>query len=724
MSELLKNLNPIQEEICKKINGPVLILAGAGSGKTRVLTHRIAHLILDHEVDPRMILAVTFTNKAAKEMKKRIEQLLARSISSLWIGTFHSIFARILRIDGKLLGYESNFTIYDTDDSKNVLKAILNDIGINAKEFPPKYFLNEISRKKDRLIEALAIKYNQDFGRDDLIQYIYYRYEAELKKSNAFDFNDLIVKTILLFKSFPEILEKYQNYFRYILVDEYQDTNKAQYTLIKLLSNKHKNLTVVGDEDQSIYKWRGADISNILNFEADFENAIVYRLEENYRSTKQILSAANFVVKNNQSRLGKTLWTNNDEGAKISVLECRSDRDEAVHVLKKLKEFRKENKLKYEDCVILYRTNSQSRVIEEEIRKRGIAYQIIGGQKFYERKEIKDFLAYLRLVVNPSDSIAFKRAISAPARGIGLTSLEKVASFANIHVLSLYDTLLRLNEVTTVNKGTANKFLVFRELIDRFIAEKELKSASYVAELIFEDSGLFAYYKMDDSHDSQSRLENLHQLLQSIKEFSEKNPEANLENFLQEVQLISDIDQYNEDSDKLTLMTLHSSKGLEFPLVVIIGTEDGLLPHENSKYAASEIEEERRLFYVGITRAEKQLVISWCRNRVRGYGNHVASQISPFLTEIPPSAINYENTVIDPYQASYAGNQITEEINEFDQRETLRLGMWVEHDEFGKGQILELNGIGDSARITVKFDSLTKKLIAKYANLQPVEFID
>ena len=724
MSELLQNLNTIQSEICKKINGPVLILAGAGSGKTRVLTHRIAHLITDHEVDPRSILAVTFTNKAAKEMKNRVENLLARSVSNLWIGTFHSIFARVLRIDGKHLGYDSSFTIYDTDDSKNVIKAILNDIGINAKEFPPKYFLNEISRKKDRLINPAEIKFEQDLDRDDLIQYIYFRYEAELKKSNAFDFNDLIVKTILLFKECPEILEKYQNYFRYILVDEYQDTNKAQYTLIKLLSDKYKNITVVGDEDQSIYKWRGADISNILNFEADFENASVYRLEENYRSTKQILSAANYVVKNNQSRLGKTLWTNNDEGAAISVLECRSDRDEAVYVLKKLKKFRNEYNLNYNDCVILYRTNSQSRVIEEEIRKRGIAYQIIGGQKFYERKEIKDLLAYLRLVINPSDSIAFKRAVVSPSRGIGATSIEKISNFANIHSLSLFETLSRLNEVTTINKGAANKFLAFRELIDGFISQKDICSASQLAEQIFEDSGIFAFYKMDDSHDSQSRLENLHQLLQSIKEFSEKSPDASLEDFLQEVQLVSDIDQYNESSDRLTLMTLHSSKGLEFPLVIIIGAEDGLLPHENSKYAASEIEEERRLFYVGITRAEKQLVISWCRNRIRGYGNHVASQISPFLTEIPQSALNYENTVIDSYQNNIITKPEVEEINEFDQREQLRLGMWVEHDEFGKGQILELNGIGDSARITVKFDNLTKKLIAKYANLQPVEFID
>jgi DNA helicase-2/ATP-dependent DNA helicase PcrA len=718
---LLDNLNPDQQKICRHINGPVLILAGAGSGKTRVLTHRIAHLILDHRISARSILAVTFTNKAAKEMRKRVESLLNQNVDSLWIGTFHSIFARILRIEAAHIGYSSAFTIYDTSDSVNVVKSILKSHDLDPKQYNPKSFYFKISSWKDRLVSASNVQYHQSMLQEELEQYVYMRYEQLLKQNNAFDFNDLIVKPIELFRLKPEILDKYQNYFKYIMVDEYQDTNHAQYQLIRLLSQKYQNVTVVGDEDQSIYKWRGADISNILNFEQDFENGTTFRLEQNYRSSSVILNAANGVVKHNDERLGKTLWTNNATGDKITLLETDNDREEAVQVLKKLMKEVKARDLTYGDCVILYRTNAQSRVLEDALRRKGMAYQLVGGQKFYDRKEIKDIVAYLRVIVNAADALACKRIINVPARGIGDKTVEKIQAFADANKIPFYNALGAVRQAKILPAAAEKKVGLFKLMMDELQSLASELNAYELAERLLDATGIVDQLKLEGSIESQSREENIQELLSSIAEFVRERDENSLQQFLEEVQLLSDIDQMNDEQDRVTLMTMHSAKGLEFPIVFIVGMEEGLFPHENAVFE-NNLEEERRLFYVGITRAEQKLYLSWAKTRLKNYQSIRATMKSSFLREIPRELIDVDNMRSgSSYSSKRDQNSDQDDIvyDDFNQSSSsYRVGMMVELDVFGRGRIANVSGLGEMAKITVVFESGTsKKLVAKYANL-------
>jgi DNA helicase-2/ATP-dependent DNA helicase PcrA len=719
--QLLDNLNPDQGNICRHINGPVLILAGAGSGKTRVLTHRIAHLILDHHVSARSILAVTFTNKAAKEMRNRVEGLLNQRVDSLWIGTFHSIFARILRIEASNLGYNSNFTIYDTTDSVNVVKQLMKSYNIDSKENNPKAFFYKISAWKDKLVEPSPVMFHGSLLQEELQQFIYLKYEETLKQNNAFDFNDLIVKPILLFKQKPEILEKYQNYFRYILVDEYQDTNHAQYSLIKLLSQKHHNITVVGDEDQSIYKWRGADISNILNFEKDFDHATTFRLEQNYRSSSVILKAANAVVKHNEERLGKSLWTEKADGDKITLLETDNDREEATQVLKKMMKEVKARDLSYSDCVILYRTNAQSRVLEDALRRKGMAYQLVGGQKFYDRAEIKDIVAYLRVVVNPADALACKRIINKPARGIGDKTVEKIQTFADANGMPFYEALGAVRQAKILTAATEKKVATFKLMMDGFIAQASEANAYELAEAVVDATGFVDQFKLEGSIESLGREENIQELLGSIREFAHERAENSLEKFLEEVQLLTDIDQLNDDHERVTLMTMHAAKGLEYPLVFIVGLEEGLFPHENSIFEDN-LEEERRLFYVGITRAEEKLYLSWAKTRMKNFQSVRATMKSSFLREIPSDCLEIENMRSgSSYSSTRDASAFEEDIvyDDYNQSSgSYRMGMRVEHDVFGKGKITNVSGHGEMAKITILFETGTsKKLVAKYANL-------
>ena len=727
MSELLTHLNSEQQEMCTYINGPVLILAGAGSGKTRVLTTRIAHLILDHQIEPWRILAVTFTNKAAKEMKHRVEQMLKRDVNDLWIGTFHSTCARILRREAEHIGYTSNFSIYDTDDSVNVVKKILADVDLNIRQYPPKAFYHFICKQKDKLLNPAPMEYDSKYTTEELQDYIYYRYETELKNNNAFDFNDLIIKCIKLFESSKDVLEKYQRYFKYILVDEYQDTNLSQYKLVRLLSDAHHNLTVVGDEDQSIYKWRGADISNILNFEKDFSQAKTFRLEQNYRSTDIIIDAANRVVKNNTNRLGKHLWTAKENGDKITLIETDSDRHEATEIVTAIEKCKQRYDVGYQDIALLYRTNAQSRLLEDTLRRNGIAYQLIGGFKFYDRKEIKDVLAYLRLVVNPSDSLSLRRIINIPARGIGNTTIAKIESYALAHHLTFFDALGHISEIPKLNKATLQKLHQFKELILKYIQQSKQLNAFELTCAIVEETGLVAQYQLDPTIENQSRIDNINELINSISEFvEERGEEATLEQFLQEVQLLSDVDQMNETQEKVTLMTLHSAKGLEFPVVFISGMEEGLFPHENALMSPDDIEEERRLFYVGITRAEQKLYLSWAKQRTRNYGNSTGSYKSSFLREIPKELLTVHN-VQQKFEHYIPKKEKKVEANydEFDQSTQLQMGMAVEHDIFGQGVISMISGMGENAKITVNFKNVgTKKLISKFAKLKPAEFFD
>ncbi len=602
-----------------------------------------------------------------------------------------------------------------------MVKSILKSHDLDPKQYNPKSFYFKISSWKDRLVSASNVQYHQSMLQEELEQYVYMRYEQLLKQNNAFDFNDLIVKPIELFRLKPEILDKYQNYFKYIMVDEYQDTNHAQYQLIRLLSQKYQNVTVVGDEDQSIYKWRGADISNILNFEQDFENGTTFRLEQNYRSSSVILNAANGVVKHNDERLGKTLWTNNATGDKITLLETDNDREEAVQVLKKLMKEVKARDLTYGDCVILYRTNAQSRVLEDALRRKGMAYQLVGGQKFYDRKEIKDIVAYLRVIVNAADALACKRIINVPARGIGDKTVEKIQAFADANKIPFYNALGAVRQAKILPAAAEKKVGLFKLMMDEFQSLASELNAYELAERLLDATGIVDQLKLEGSIESQSREENIQELLSSIAEFVRERDENSLQQFLEEVQLLSDIDQMNDEQDRVTLMTMHSAKGLEFPIVFIVGMEEGLFPHENAVFE-NNLEEERRLFYVGITRAEQKLYLSWAKTRLKNYQSIRATMKSSFLREIPRELIDVDNMRSgSSYSSKQDQNSDQDDIvyDDFNQSSSsYRVGMMVEHDVFGRGRIANVSGLGEMAKITVVFESGTsKKLVAKYANL-------
>ncbi|CRK82411.1 DNA helicase PcrA [Neobacillus massiliamazoniensis] len=735
--KLLNGLNPEQQSAVKATDGPLLLMAGAGSGKTRVLTHRIAYLIVEKRVNPYNILAITFTNKAAREMKERIGRMMGGAAEEIWISTFHSMCVRILRRDIDRLGFNRNFTILDSTDQLSVIKGILKDKNIDPKKFDPRAMLGSISSAKNELIEPEEFAKAAGGYYEKVVSDVYEGYQKRLRKNQALDFDDLIMMTITLFRRIPEVLEYYQRKFQYIHVDEYQDTNKAQYMLVKLLAARFRNLCVVGDSDQSIYRWRGADIANILSFEKDYPNAAVILLEQNYRSTKSILQAANKVIENNFNRKAKNLWTENPEGNKLVYYRADSEQGEAQFVAGKIKEITRDEKVKLSDIAILYRTNAQSRVMEEVLLKSTINYAIVGGTKFYDRKEIKDMLAYLRLISNPDDDISLQRIINVPKRGIGSTSFDKMASFAEMHDLSIYQALDSI-ELMGLSPKITKAAIEFRNLIRNYTQMQEFLSVTELVEEILEKTGYREMLKAEKSLEAQSRLENLEELLSVTKNFEDTNEDKSLVAFLTDLALVADIDSMDEDGEKadsVVLMTLHSAKGLEFPVVFLIGLEEGVFPHSRSLMEEVEMEEERRLAYVGITRAEQKLFLTNAQMRTL-FGRTNMNPASRFISEIPEDLLERANEerkspfgagsssgstfgrpaavrkpVMRPVAASTGGDEIG-----------WKVGDKAEHGKWGVGTVVSVKGQGEGTELDIAFPSPTgiKRLLAKFAPIKKV----
>ena len=641
---IMAGLNDMQEQACEHVDGPLLILAGAGSGKTRVITHRVAYLMEHEGVNPLNILAITFTNKAAREMRERVDAIVGDGADRVWVSTFHSLCVRILRRYADKIGYGKNFDIYDSDDQKSTVKSILKDFQIDPKRYPEKMFMAEISRAKEKYLspDEFARKNAADYAGTKTAE-VYTEYQSRLKKNNAMDFDDLIYKTVELFEHNPDVLDTYQNRFRYIMVDEYQDTNHIQFLLVRMLARKYRNLCVVGDDDQSIYKFRGANITNILNFEKEYEDAKVIKLEQNYRSCGNILAAANAVIQHNEGRKDKALWTDKDAGEKISFEQCDSEYAEGDIVASRIKTLVRQG-VDYRDIAILYRTNAQSRVLGEKMVYANIPYRVYGGTNFYARKEIKDILAYLKVINNSTDNLYFRRVVNVPKRGIGEASLSKVESFADAYGLSMMDAAVRSDEIPGMAAKTAVKIRQFAELITSFrdmLADGEDLDSVY--DRILEDTGYESELIAEHTEEAMTRLENIDELRNKVVEFTEDNEEAGLSEFLEEIALVSDLDAMSEDDNQVKLMTLHSAKGLEFPYVFICGMEDRVFPSGMALNSddPDALEEERRLCYVGITRAMKKLYLSAAKERMT-HGNRVCSDVSRFIREIPPMLFEHE----------------------------------------------------------------------------------
>ncbi len=753
MKDLLKSninsLNDSQKQAALKINGPIIIIAGAGSGKTRVLTYRIAHLI-SQGIDPFSILSLTFTNKAAKEMKARVGELVNESESrNIWMGTFHSVFAKILRIEADKLGYTSSFTIYDTQDSDRLISSIIKEMGLSKDSYKPKQIRNRISTLKNNLITVES--YESDF---DLKEYdeiaqrplfgkIYLEYTKRCFKSNSMDFDDLLIKTNELLNRYPEILAKYQDRFRFILVDEYQDTNHSQYLIVKMLSDKYQNICVVGDDSQSIYSFRGANINNILNFQKDYEEVKVFKLEQNYRSTKNIVNAANSLINHNKFKLEKTIWTNNEEGEKVIIKKCFSDTEEGKYVANNILETVKINKSKYNSFAILYRTNAQSRVIEESFRKSSIPYKIYGGVSFYQRKEIKDILAYLRLAVNSNDEESLKRIINFPPRGIGNTTIDKLIVASKTYDLSIYNVVLEKINLLKINNGTKSKIIDFVNMIEGFKTMINKYDAFELANQVTKRIGIIKFYQNEGTADGINRIQNIEELLNGVKNFIDEKNKLNepvlLINFLEEVAMATDFEiQDGSEIDSVSLMTVHLSKGLEFPFVYIIGMEENLFPSSMSLDSREGLEEERRLFYVALTRAEKRANLTFTNNRYR-WGKIIESEESRFLDELDSSFVKIENNTYNggnfpssspTFDYSQIKNKLRKlensEINtkEIDQIEIseikkFKINTEVIHPIFGKGIIKSLEGERHNSRAKIYFQEKGEKnLLLKYAKLQ------
>lgn len=630
----INGLNAAQQEAVLAVEGPILVVAGAGSGKTRVLTHRIAHLIEAYDIFPSSIMAITFTNKAANEMKNRIESLVGPVTSQMWVGTFHAICVRILRRDGHHIGYSSDFVIYDTADQKALIKSCFKALNLDEKQTPIQSFQYKISGAKNDMLspEQYETLFSKDFRERDFIK-LYKMYQDRLKQNQALDFDDLLIKAIELLKSTPDVLKYYQNKFRFIHVDEYQDTNKAQYTLVRLLCAQHKNIFVVGDGDQSIYKWRGADIRNIQEFEADFPGAKIVKLEQNYRSSKNILDMANGVIKNNPRRRDKTLWTDADEGDKIRYYQAYDEKDEARFVIGQIKRLCKDSGYKRTDFAILYRTNAQSRVLEEVLNIEAIPYKVVGGLKFYERKEIKDVIGYLKLMVNPFDDVSFLRVINEPKRSIGDKTIERLNGYAQDHALCLLEACAHVDEIEGIGGKTAEAIKQFYELIKSLGARLDTEFASNIFDELIERTQIIAAYEKERNDDADGRIDNIYELKTVIEEFEKREDVSGLRDFLAEASLKSDQDNISDQEDGVLLMTLHASKGLEFPVVFLVGLEENLFPSYRAQDDDEELEEERRLCYVGITRAEKVLYITHTKNR-NHYGRFEPRRPSIFLSEM------------------------------------------------------------------------------------------
>jgi DNA helicase II / ATP-dependent DNA helicase PcrA len=735
---LINGLNPEQQKAVKATDGPLLLMAGAGSGKTRVLTHRIGYLMVEKGVNPYNILAITFTNKAAREMRDRIRNMMGGAADEIWISTFHSMCVRILRRDIDRIGFNRNFTILDTTDQQSVIKGILKDKNIDPKKFDPRALLGAISSAKNELLDPEEYAKQAGGYFDQVVSDVYTEYQKRLRKNQALDFDDLIMMTIHLFTRVPEVLEYYQRKFQYIHVDEYQDTNRAQYMLVKMMAARFKNLCVVGDSDQSIYRWRGADIANILSFEKDYPNASVILLEQNYRSTKRILLAANKVIENNMNRKAKNLWTENAEGNKICYYRADSEQGEAQFVIGKIKEMVDSGKRKVSDIAILYRTNAQSRVMEEALLKSNIEYAIVGGIKFYDRKEIKDILGYLRLIANPDDDISLQRVINVPKRGVGSSSLDKIAEFAASHDISMFEAINSI-ELLGLSPKITKACREFRDLINGYSQMQEFLSVTELVEEVLEKSGYREMLKAEKTIESQSRLENLEELLSVTKNFEEVNEDKSLVGFLTDLALVADIDKLDDDgkpAESIVLMTLHSAKGLEFPVVFLIGLEEGVFPHSRSLMEEAEMEEERRLAYVGITRAEQDLYITNAQMRTL-FGRTSMNAASRFIKEIPddliepfqkpsrmgtsgglasPSlsrqtATGPRNPVVRPTLQSTGGDGIGWNV-----------GDKAEHGKWGIGTVVSVKGEGEGKELDIAFPKPVgiKRLLAKFAPIKKV----
>ena len=770
----LEELNEAQRAPVLHKEGPLMVIAGAGSGKTRVLTYRIAHL-MEQGVDSFNILALTFTNKAAREMKKRIADIVGPSeAKNLWMGTFHSIFARLLRYDGDKLGFPSNFTIYDTQDSQRLIASIIKEMGLDKDIYKYKQIQNRISSYKNSLITVKAYFQNPELVEADAMAKrprlgeIYQNYVDRCFKAGAMDFDDLLLRTNELLNRFPEVLMKYQERFKYILVDEYQDTNHSQYLIVRALADRYQNICVVGDDAQSIYSFRGANISNILNFQRDYDNVGVYRLEQNYRSTKNIVNAANSIIAKNKNQLEKVVWTANDDGAKIKVHRSDTDAEEGRYVAGSIFENKMQHQLLNGEFAVLYRTNSQSRAIEDALRKKDIPYRIYGGLSFYQRKEIKDVLAYLRLIVNPKDEEALKRVINFPARGIGQTTVDRLTVAANHYNRSIFEIMEHLDRLELkINSGTKNKLRDFVTMIKSFQIMNEGSDAFTLAAHVAKKTGLLLEFKKDGTPEGIARMENIEELLNGIQDFVEGQKEladatGSLTEFLEDVALATDMDKDVGDDDRVALMTIHLAKGLEFPYVYIVGMEEDLFPSAMSMNTRSELEEERRLFYVALTRAEKQAYLTYTLNRYR-WGKLIDAEPSRFLEEIDESFIENLTPVADPYRyKSMIKDDIWGEVdksklrqikpkngtppaahkpNENQLRKLRKLkpnlgnpantqelttnlleGSLVNHTRFGKGKVLKIEGAGHDKKAEIQFErGDIKKLLLRFAKLEVLD---
>ncbi len=752
MSDFLTKLNEEQHKAVVHTSGPMMVIAGAGSGKTRVLTFKVAYL-LDQGIDPFNILALTFTNKAAREMKDRVVDLVGSTDArNVWMGTFHSVFAKILRIEGHHLGYPSNYSIYDSDDSKRLIKQIIKDKNLDPKTYAPGYVAHRISMAKSSLINAQEYTDNPEIvsadasARKPMIKDIYKSYEARLKRADAMDFDDLLFNTYLLFRDFADVLYKYQLKFKHILVDEYQDTNHAQYLIIQKLAANTENICVVGDDAQSIYAFRGANIANILNFKNDYPDFQLFKLEQNYRSTKNIVEAANKVITFNKDRIQKTVWTENDSGQKIGLIKATSDNEEGQLVANAIFENKMNYQLPNSSFAVLYRTNAQSRSMEEALRKLNIPYRIYGGLSFYSRKEIKDLLAYFRLTINHNDEDALQRAINQPSRGIGKTSMEKMIVAADEYNVNLWEVINDPGKYhVAVNSGIVKKVTDFATMIKSFRAEMKKKEAFEVARHIAVSSGILKLYREEDTPEGISRVENIEELLNAIKEFSEAAAEQNegdlaeqgtLEEFMQNVALLTDADKDEDNNDKVSLMTIHAAKGLEFPNVFIVGLEENLFPSIHSINSRADLEEERRLFYVALTRAMNKVTLSYAESRYQ-WGQFTISEPSRFLEEIDDSLFEKpkkasiqldgkknkpeKKSLIKPGMTPLGKRTDKKEEIAFEASDTsgLQTGMQVEHSRFGLGKVMAIEGQGPNKKATVYFNAVGKKnLLLRFARLK------
>jgi DNA helicase-2/ATP-dependent DNA helicase PcrA len=719
----LKDLNQAQLEATEYNEGPHLIVAGAGSGKTKVLTHKIAYLIEDG-FNPENILSLTFTNKAANEMKERITAMIGvTKAKKLWMGTFHSILARILRTEAESLNYKKNFSIYDREDSVSLVGNVLTALNISIDDKSSSAIQHQISSLKNKMIlpEEFA-KFHAETPSEKKLAQVYTEYNDRLFENNSMDFDDLLLKPIQLFNNHQRILAKYKKEFKYVLVDEFQDTNKAQYEIIKLFVTGRTKLCVVGDDAQSIYGWRGAELENMLNFEKDFPKVKVFRLEQNYRSTKRILKAAGSVIKNNPGQIEKTLWTENEDGEMLSVLRCTDEKDEAFQISKQIKKEITSKKISLKDITILYRINSQSRALEEALRREKLPYKIIGGVEFYRRKEVKDIVAYLRVLANQNDEESLLRIMNFPQRGIGNTSISKMIAFARKFDLSFYSTMARIFEVIEVKERIQKNVKQFKILLDKYIDLQSKLSLTELTSALIDDLGVLKMYKEENTVESRQRYDNVQELINSIADFSKQNKGATIDDFLSDVSLFSGIDSYENDDNFITLMTIHSSKGLEFPVVFITGCEEDIFPLNKKFDSDSQVEEERRLFYVAVTRAERKVILSYARSRYR-FGEVAYQDVSRFIGEIDPETIKELNNGVRKSSSrrrrAYYDELYQEDFDEFDQeRRSLRVGSRVSHEKFGEGKILAINGVGDSQKISIAFEEFgTKHLLTKFAKL-------